>query len=100
VASEKRNPLAPSTPALAESLPGFVAVTWYGMVAPPATPADVAAKLSAAIGETLRQPDVVKQLQELSVDPVGSTPAEMRDFIAREARRWGEVIRSTGAKID
>jgi tripartite-type tricarboxylate transporter receptor subunit TctC len=100
VASEKRNPHVPATPAVAERLPGFVAVTWYGMVAPPGTPAEVTAKLSAAIAEALRQPDVVKQLQELSVEPVGSTPAEMRDFIAREAKRWGDVIRSTGAKID
>jgi tripartite-type tricarboxylate transporter receptor subunit TctC len=100
VASEKRNPLVPAVPALSEVLPGFVAVTWYGMVAPPGTPSAVASKLSAAISEALKQPDVVKQLQDLSVDPVGSTPAEMVQFMAQESRRWGNVIRATGATVD
>jgi tripartite-type tricarboxylate transporter receptor subunit TctC len=100
VASEKRNPLVPAVPALSEVLPGFVAVTWYGMVAPPGTPSAVASKLSAAISEALKQPDVVRQLQDLSVDPVGSTPAEMVQFMAQESRRWGNVIRATGATVD
>jgi tripartite-type tricarboxylate transporter receptor subunit TctC len=100
VASEKRNPFVPTVPAMSELLPGFVAITWYGMVAPPGTPAAIAAKLSAAISEGLKQPDVVKQLQDLSVEPMGSTPAEMAKFIAQEAKRWGGVIRSTGATVD
>jgi tripartite-type tricarboxylate transporter receptor subunit TctC len=100
VASEKRNAFLPGIPTMSEVLPGFVSETWIGMVAPPKTPQEIATKISAAIAEALKLPDVAKGIADLSADPVGSTPAEMAVFVKQEGERWGSVIRSAGAKAD
>jgi tripartite-type tricarboxylate transporter receptor subunit TctC len=97
VASERRSPLLPHTPAVSETLPGFVSVTWWGMVAPPGTPAAVAGKLSEGVAYTLKQPDVAKRLADMSIEPGGSTPAELLAFMKQERELWGRVIRLTGA---
>ena len=74
VGSEKRLAVLPDVPAVAEILPGFVSTTWFAVVAPPRSSPAIAAKLSAAIAEILRLPDVAKRLQDLTLTPVGSTP--------------------------
>lgn len=100
VGSEKRNPLLPDVPPVADVLPGYSSQVWYGMVAPPKTPPAIAAKLSSAISEILKQPDVVRQLQEQSIEAIGSTPAEMASWMKQERERWSNVIRATGTKIE
>jgi len=100
VGGERRSPLLPGIPAMSEALPGFVALTWFGMVAPPGTPAAIVNKLSAAIAQTLKQPDVAKRLLGMSVDAIGSTPTEMALFLRQERERWGKVIRATGATAE
>jgi tripartite-type tricarboxylate transporter receptor subunit TctC len=100
VCGEKRVASLPGVPAMSELLPGFVAIAWFGIVAPPGTPMPVAEKLSAAIAETLKLPDVQKRLADLSAEPVGNTPAQMAAFMKQEAERWREVIRSAGVKAD
>jgi len=97
---ERRSPLLPGVPAMSEVLPGFVALPWFGLVAPPGTPAVIVNKLSAAIDQTLQQPDVAKRLLGMSVDAIGSTPAEMALFLRQERERWGKVIRATGATAE
>ena len=100
VTSEKRVPSLPGVPALAESLPGFVAIAWFGVVAPPKTPASIADKISLAIRDALRMPDVEKRLAELSAEPMGLSPAETAAFMRQETERWSAVIRSAGVKLD
>lgn len=101
VGGEKQNSLLPNTPALSEVLPGYNAAVFYGVVAPPGTPAVIAARLSAAIAEALKQPDVAKRLLDMSmVMTGGSTPAEMALFMDKERERWGKVIRTIGAQAD
>jgi tripartite-type tricarboxylate transporter receptor subunit TctC len=100
VTSEKRNASLPDVPTVSEALPGFVASPWNGVVAPPKTPAAIARKLSLAIAEGLRQPDVSKRLVERSFEPVGSTPEEMAVFMKQETERWDKVIRGIGLKAD
>ncbi len=100
VASEKRNTFLPGIPTMSEVLPGFVSETWIGMAAPPKTAPEFANRISAAIAEVLKLPDVTKVITDLSADPVGSTPAEMAVFLKQEGERWGNVIRSAGAKAD
>ncbi|OGA31008.1 MAG: hypothetical protein A3G80_07100 [Betaproteobacteria bacterium RIFCSPLOWO2_12_FULL_62_13b] len=100
VASEKRLPVLPDTPAISEALPGFVSMSWFGMVAPPRTPPAIAGKLSAAVAETMKQPEVVKLLRDLSLDAIGSTPAEMALIIRQERERWGKLIRAIGVKAE
>ncbi len=100
VCGEKRVASLPDVPAMAETYPGFVAVAWFGVVAPPKTPAAIANKLSSAIADALKLPDVGKRLLELSADPVGSTPARMAAFMKEDTERWRTVIRSANVKLE
>jgi len=100
VTSEKRNASLPDIPAMNEVLPGFLATPWNGTVAPPKTPVAIANKISAAIADGLRQPDIVKRLAERNFEPIGSSPEEMALFMRQEVERWGKVIRVIGAKAD
>ena len=101
VGSDRRVAALPGVPTVAESgLPGFVGVAWFGVVAPPKTPADIAGKISAAIAETLKHPDVQRRLQELSAEAVGNTPAQMTIFMKDDAERWRKVIQAAGVKVD
>ena len=98
VASDARVPELSAVPAIAETYPGFYAAGWYAVVAPPKTPAAIAAKLSAAIGETLKQPDVAAKLREHAAGPVGSSPDETAAFFKQESERWRQVILANGIK--
>lgn len=97
---DRRHPDYPDIPAIVEALPGFQALVWQGMVAPPGTPAAITNRWAALISEVLQQPDVIQRLQGLSMIPAGGTPADMARFLAEERQRWGNVIRATGARAD
>ena len=92
VASTKRVAALPNAPALA-TLPGFEAVAWFGIVAPPKTPGAIAERVAAGVAEALKNPEVLKKLNELS-------PSETSSYMKRETERWGAVIRSVGVKLD
>ena len=98
VSSDKRIANLPNVPAVSEVLPGFVVTSWWAIVAPPNMPPELTNKISAAVGEVMKQPDVTKRLTEMSMVSTGSNPAELSKFINEEAERWGKVIRTTGAK--
>ena len=101
IASEKRNPALPDVPAMNEVVPGFVVTAWFGMVAPPKTPPAIANKVSAAMAEILKQPDVLKRLLDMgNIEAIGSTPEEMAQFMKTEREKWGNLIRDIGAKAD
>ncbi len=98
VGSERRAHVLPEVPAMAEFYPGFVSIAWFSVSAPPKTPGAIAEKLSAAIAEILKQPEVAKRLEALSADPVASTPAQMAALMSEDAERWRNVIRAAGVK--
>ncbi len=100
VGSERRFAGLPDVPAMAEVLPGFVSIAWFGVVAPPKTSPAVAEKLSVAIAEALKFPDVAKRLESLSAVPMGSTPAAMAAFMKEETERYRGIIRAAGVKVD
>jgi tripartite-type tricarboxylate transporter receptor subunit TctC len=100
VASRARSPSLPEVPTLAETLPGFEAMAWFGMVAPPKTSSAIAEKVAAGVREALKSPDVLKRLQDLSAEPMGLSPADTAAFMKQETERWGRVIRSAGVKVD
>ncbi|MBI2319505.1 MAG: tripartite tricarboxylate transporter substrate binding protein, partial [Betaproteobacteria bacterium] len=83
-----------------EVVPGLVFASWYGVLAPPKTPAAIANKLSAAIAEALKQPEVAKQIRDRNAEAAGSTPEEMAMLLRRERERWGNVIRATGMSAE
>lgn len=98
VASERRVASLPEVPAMAEFYPGFVSIAWFSVSAPPKTPAAIAEKLSVAIAEILKQPEVAKRLEALSAEPIASTPAQMAAIMKEDTERWRNVIRAAGLK--
>lgn len=96
VGDKGRIPELPDLPAIAETYPGFYSAGWYAAVAPPKTPLAIATKLSAAIAETLKLPDVAKKLADFSARPIGSSPEETAAFLKQESERWRQVIVSAG----
>jgi tripartite-type tricarboxylate transporter receptor subunit TctC len=100
VASRARVSSLPGTPTLAESLPGFEAVAWFGIVGPPKTPAAVADKVARGVAEALKNPDVLRRLAEMAAEPMGLAPAATAAFMKQEAERWSAVIRSAGVKLE
>ena len=100
VASRKRFPGLPEVPALAETLPGFESVAWFGIVAPPKTSPAIAEKVAVGVQEALKLPDVRKRLADLSAEPLGYSPAETAAFMRQESERWGAVIRAAHVKVE
>ena len=99
ITSATRSPLLPDLPTIAESgLPGFDVQSWFGLAAPAGTPRPIIERLNAELGKLLAAPDVRQRLQELAALPEPGTPAQMRAFIAQELKRWGEVVKQSGAK--
>ena len=98
VATEKRIAELPDVPAIAETFPGFYSASWYAMMAPPRTPADITSKLSAAVIEALEMPDVNAKLREQSMIVTAYSPADTDAFIKKEIERWRKVIVAAGLK--
>jgi tripartite-type tricarboxylate transporter receptor subunit TctC len=100
VTTAKRFSLLPDLPTVAETLPGFDATTWHGLVAPAGTPPDVIATLNRATLETLKDPDTRKRLTDLGVEVGGSSPREFAAYIKREIPKWAAVIKASGATME
>ena len=99
-ASKERLADYPNVPTIGETLPGVFADTWMAISAPPATPKDIARKISDAIGHGLRQPDMKARILKLEAQPLGSTPEQMRDMIPQSLEIWGPVVEAAKISID
>jgi tripartite-type tricarboxylate transporter receptor subunit TctC len=100
VASPERVQSLPNVPTIAETLPGFAAVTWYALAAPPKTPADIVDKINAAVNEALRDPSVRARFANLSAEPAGGTPQATAAYFHDEVERWKKVIVSAHVTLD
>lgn len=101
VADSKRAHSLPDVPTIAEAgVPGFLSVTWFGVVAPPSTPDAVAREISRAFSDVIKMPDVANKFVEQGGTPMGGTPEETRQFIEAEADRWRKVIHDANVSLD
>jgi tripartite-type tricarboxylate transporter receptor subunit TctC len=101
VTSERRTPLLPDVPTVAESgLPGYRAITWNGILAPAATPRDVINKLNGAIAQVLRTPEMKERFAAIGTEPIWNTPDEFAAFLRAESVKWAGVIKSAGIKVE
>jgi tripartite-type tricarboxylate transporter receptor subunit TctC len=99
VASAERLPALPDVPTMAETLPGFEAVAWYGIVAPPKTPKNIIDKINADVNEALRQPEVQEQLKKLSAITFGGPVDRTSAYMRAEVDRWAAVIKSANIEL-
>ncbi len=101
VTGAKRSALAPELPTVAESgLPGFEGVTWFGFVAPAATPPDVLARLSTELGRALAAPDVQEKMAAQGAEAASGRADELSRLMREDAVKWGKVIRDAGVKFE
>jgi len=98
VTTLRRTPLAPDVPAVAESVPGYELVGWYGLLAPLGTPKNIVNKISSEIARALKTTEVQERLVSTGAEAVESSPAEFTKFLEKETLRWGKVLRDVGIK--
>ncbi len=98
---QARFPSTPDIPTLSESgLKNFEATSWIGFLAPAGTPAHIVDRYNREMVKILKQPDVSKKLQDMEFEIVASSPKQFGDWIGSEIKRWGKVIKDTGAKAE
>jgi tripartite-type tricarboxylate transporter receptor subunit TctC len=100
VTSPQRWPGVPDVPAIAETLPGFESVGFYGISAPKGTPPDIIEILNKAVGEALKDPKLVARLAEIGGIPKPMTPAEFGKLVADETEKWRKVVEFAGVSVD
>lgn len=102
VTSGVRSGALPDLPTVAEAcpLPGFEASSWFGLLAPAGTPADVVSRLQQETAKALAQPAVKERLLSQGAIPGGNTPAEFARLIDAETTKWAGVVKVSGAKVD
>jgi tripartite-type tricarboxylate transporter receptor subunit TctC len=100
VTSAGPSPLAPGAPPLAASLPGYKAETWFAILAPAGTPADVVARLNGAVNEVLGAPDLQQRFKGFGVVAATSTPQRLGAMISEEVTRWAPIIRENAISTD
>jgi tripartite-type tricarboxylate transporter receptor subunit TctC len=101
VSGRTRNPLMPDVPTFTEAgIAGYDPMVWIGILAPAGTPRPVVEKISAALAQVAKQPEIVQQRREGASESVGSTPDEFAAFLDAEREKWGAVIRRLGLKLE
>jgi tripartite-type tricarboxylate transporter receptor subunit TctC len=90
----------PGIPTIATFVPGYEATSWYGIAAPKNTPTEIVGRLNKEIGAAVADPKINARLAELGATPLALSPAEFGKFIAEETKKWGKVVKFSGAKPD
>lgn len=100
VTGAKRSPALPDVPPVADTLPGFESVSWYGVAAPGGTPKEVIAKLNQEIGRMLGGADMRERLAHEGAEVIGGGPERFGAFYRAEVEKWAKVIKAAGIKLE
>lgn len=100
VSTSARLAIFPDVPTVAETVPGYEATQWYGVLAPAGTPAAVVSRLNKEIARALKDPQLEERLVASGSEPLPSTPEAFSAFIKSEISRWEPVIKAAGIRVD
>ena len=100
VTNPKRVPALPDIPAMAEALPGFEVVGWYGILGPANLPRPIVARLHGELVKILNMPDVHERIVADGSEPAGTSPEEFTKFLQADLAKWAKVVKESGAKLD
>jgi tripartite-type tricarboxylate transporter receptor subunit TctC len=100
VTTPKRLAAMPDVPAVAEALPGFEVVGWYGIIGPAGMPAPLVARLNDEITKVLNQPDVRERILSDGSEPATGTPESFRQFMHADLAKWAKLVKESGAKMN
>ncbi|MFY3286944.1 Bug family tripartite tricarboxylate transporter substrate binding protein [Achromobacter xylosoxidans] len=96
VTEEQRSPLLPEAPTVAETLPGYELSVWYGAFGPAGMPPELTTRLNQEINKILKRPDVVKKMGDMGVLLLDTTPEQFGQVLARDADKYGKLIKELG----
>jgi tripartite-type tricarboxylate transporter receptor subunit TctC len=80
--------------------PGYISTAWFGIVAPVGTPKEIIAKLNAEGVKATKSADFIRKMNDLGYEIVGGSPEQMASMIQEEYKRWGPVVKASGAKVE
>jgi tripartite-type tricarboxylate transporter receptor subunit TctC len=100
VTGAKRSSALPDVPTVAESLPGFEASNWFGLMAPAGTPPDIVGRLNVEAHKALQAPDVREKLAALGFEIQTGTPQEFSALLRSETEKWAKVVKTSGARAE
>lgn len=100
VTSPKRSAAFPELPAIAETVPGYEVVNWFGIFAPAGTPKPVIARINAALNRALQSTELVKILNARGADAVGGAPEAFAKVVNADFAKWAKVVKDSGARVD
>ena len=93
---EQRSPLLPDVPTVAETLPGYELSVWYGAFGPAGMPPELTTRLNQEINKILKRPNVIKKMGDMGVLLLDTTPAQFGQVLARDADKYGKLIKELG----
>ena len=100
VTGPKRSPAFPDVPAIAETVPGYEVVNWFGIVAPAGTSRAIVQRVNAELNKALQSPELVKTLNAQTAEVVGGSPEAFGKVIRADYAKWAKVVKESGAKVD
>ena len=102
VTSSQRSAALPELPTIEEAanLKGFEASSWFGLLAPAGTPAEVVSRIQQEVAKSLNTPAIKDKLQAQGAIPSGNTPAQFAALIEAEHKKWADVVKASGARVD
>jgi len=101
VTGSKRTTVAPDIPTIAEAgVPGYEVLQWYGVLAPAATPREIIGRLHGVIAHAVQDPKIRERIVADAGEPVGNTPDEFSAILRADYKKWGDVIRKAGIRVD
>jgi tripartite-type tricarboxylate transporter receptor subunit TctC len=89
----------PNLPPVSDTLPGFEAYEWNGVLVPTGVSQPIIAKLNAGLNAVLKQPDIIARLKELNIEYRQNTPDDFRAFVTAEMEKWSKVIKDANIKL-